>query len=101
MIVEEDDKYWDVEGIMTAKNAEASALRGKMHVLLEQSRSANVEVPSDMLGVIALAERCLDLKVSVTKQEQALVEVEQKLHIASSAGLSRQHSALAKAKEVC
>lgn len=72
----------------------------KMCALQEKFRSATVEVLADMLTVVMLAKRSLDLNLPVMKREQALV-VEGKLQITCSAAMWAQHSALAKAEEAC
>lgn len=53
-----------------------------------------------MLAVVALAEQSLDLEHQVTKRDQAVVEVERKLQIASSGALLAQYSALTTEKQV-
>lgn len=67
MIVEDDDKGCDLEGIMIDKDVEASGLRDKMRALQEKCRFASVVVSADMLAVIELAEQGLDSKRQVTK----------------------------------
>lgn len=44
VIAKDDDKDWDLEGIMTAGKVEASELRSKMRALHEKCRSTSVEV---------------------------------------------------------
>lgn len=99
LIVENDNKDCDFECIMTTEEVEASGLREKMRALQEIIRSASEENPADILAIVALAERRLDLERQVTKRELALVELERKLQVARSAALSAHHSALAKVEE--
>lgn len=47
---------------MTAEKVKASRLRGKMRALQEKVLTASVEAPEDILAVVALAERSLDLE---------------------------------------
>lgn len=54
MIVEDDDKDWDLEGIMTADNVGASEVCGKICALHEKFCSGIVEVLATMLAVVAL-----------------------------------------------
>lgn len=61
---------------------------------------ASVEVSAEMLAVFLLAKRSLDVERHVTKGKLALVVVERKLQVASSATLSAQNSALAKAEKM-
>lgn len=62
LIFKHNDKEWDLEGIMTSEEVEASVLRGKMRALQEKCCFASVKVPAEILAVIALAERRLDLE---------------------------------------
>lgn len=52
-----------------------------------------------MLADFVLTQQSLDLEPQETKRKQALFKIEQQLKIASSASLSSQHSASAKAEE--
>lgn len=79
---------------METKEVKASGLQGKMRAQQEKYRLESVKVLADMLGVVALAKKRLDWEHQVTKREQALVKVEQKLEATSSATLSAQHSSL-------
>lgn len=101
MTGEVDDKDWDLEGIMTAEKVESSELQGKMRDLQEKYCSACLENSADMVAVVALAERCLDIECQMMKREQALLKVERKLRAASSAALWTQRSILAKMEEAC
>lgn len=76
VIVEDDDKDWNLEGTIPAKEVKASELRGKMCVLQKKRRFASVEVSAHMLAVDTLAEQNLDLKRQVAKQKQVFVEVD-------------------------
>lgn len=98
-IVVENDKDWDLVGIMTAVEVEFSRPRWKMRALQKNRRSKNVDGFADMLAVDLLAEQILHSKRQVTEQEEAFVEVERKLHVACSAAFLRYHSALTKAEE--
>lgn len=73
---------------MTAKEVEASELRGKMRVLQEKCRSASEEFSAEILAVIALAQQNLDLELQVKNREQSLVAAERKLQVASIVALS-------------
>lgn len=78
-ILEIDNKDWSLKGIMTAEEVENRRPRGKMRPLLEKCRSRSVELPTDIMNVVALAGRSLDSKRTVTKRNQAPVEAKQKL----------------------
>lgn len=99
VIIENDDKGQDGEGILAAKDVDASGLRGIRRPLWEKCFSTGVEDHAEILAVVTMAERSLVLERHVTKPEQVLVEVEQKLQVASSAALAAQHRAQAKAKK--
>lgn len=60
-IIEDDDKAWDLEGIMTAKKVDTTGLRGKGRALKEKFHSASVEISLCMSAVVALAEQSLSL----------------------------------------
>lgn len=70
-----------------------------MRILQKKCRTTRVKISADILAVVALMERSLDLERQVTNQEQALVEAERKLHVMSSTALSAQRKALAKVEE--
>lgn len=74
-------------------------MSANVQALQEKCCATIVEVSADMTAVVVLAEQSLDLDRTVTKREQALLEMERKLHAASSAVLSAQHSTLAKAEK--
>lgn len=48
-------------GIMTAENVKTSELRVKMRALQEKCCTTSVELPADMMAVVALAEQCFGL----------------------------------------
>lgn len=83
---------------MTAEEVEDSGLRVKIRALEKKCCSASVEIPGDMSSFIALAEQSLDSKSLVAMLEQAIIGVERKLQIPSSAAISAQHSAFANAE---
>lgn len=84
---------------MTAEKVKVSKPGVKMRGLQEKYRSTSVDVSVVLLTVVMLAGRSLDLDRTVMKQKQALVEVERKQKVASSAVLSAQHVDLAKKDE--
>lgn len=96
---EKDDEDCNLECIMTVEEVDASGLQGELRALQEKYIPASLEVPEDMLAVVALTEQSLDLGYELTARQQALGEVERKLQVASIAVLSAQHSALANAEE--
>lgn len=55
---------------MTAKEVEASRLRGNMRALQKKYFSTRAEVPADKLAIVALAEQNLVLGRHETKLEQ-------------------------------
>lgn len=69
VMFEDDDEDWDIDGIMSAKELEASALQGKISVLRKKYFSASGKVSVDILTVVALAEQTLHLEHQVTKWE--------------------------------
>lgn len=97
--VDDDDEDWDLERIILARKVEASGLRGELCAQQEKCCSTSVEVLTNMLSVVAMAEHWLGLNCRVTKRKQALVEGEQKLQVASSPALSDQQIALEKAED--
>lgn len=54
-------------GITTAVEVNIRKRRGEIRALQEGCCSTNVVVPADMIAVVALAERSLDLECSRTK----------------------------------
>lgn len=100
-VVRNDDKNWDLEGIVMAEEVEASRLQEKLQALQEKCRSKSVDVPVDMFAMVALTQQSLEFEHQMAKKEQSSVEVDQKLNFASSTAFSSQHSALAKAEEAC
>lgn len=84
---------------MTVEEVESTGLRGKVRAQRTNGRSECVEVPKEMLVVIALAGRSLYLERQVSKREMTLVEVERKLQVASSAAMLAQESTLEGAEE--
>lgn len=85
---------------MTDEEVETSELHGKMRVSTEKCRFTSVEVPTNMMAPVALAERGLDSEHTVTKRKQVLIELKWNLQVAKSAVLSARPSALAKAERV-
>lgn len=69
MPVKNNDEDWDLDRIMTAEKVNAGGMRGKMRALQEKYCSANVEVPADMMAVVALPKQSLDLKRQVAKRK--------------------------------
>lgn len=57
VIVQNDDEDWDLVSIMTAEEVEASRLQGKTRALQNKCRSTSVEVPAEILAVLARAEQ--------------------------------------------
>lgn len=86
-LLKDEDQNTDLEGIMTAKEVDTKGLREKVCALRENCCSGSLEFSSDMFAVVALVKRSLKLKRQATKQEKSLVEVRQKLQVASSAVL--------------
>lgn len=82
--VKDNDKNWVIEDIMAAEEVEVSGLTVKVCALQEKYRCASVEIPSQILAVVVLAKRCLDLNRQVTQWKQPLVQAEWKLQAASS-----------------
>lgn len=79
VIVEDEYKGWDLEGIATNKEVKAGRLHGKMRALQYKCFSASGGIPAEMVAIVELAERRLGLEGQVAKWEWTLVEVERKL----------------------
>lgn len=71
----------------------------KMRAVHGKRRFASIEVPADMLAVLKLAERSLDLVGHVTQRKEALFVVKRILQSACSAAWSAQYSAFARVEE--
>lgn len=99
VVVEDDDEDWDLVVIMTGEEVKASRLRGRMRALPEKYCLASIEAAAAILTVVAFSKQSLDLKRQVTKKEQALVDMEQKVQVANSGAMSAQHRALAKVEK--
>lgn len=61
-VVKDDDKVWNVQGMVTAEGVKTSKPQERMRAQPEKCCSANVEIPAEILAVTALAEQNLDLK---------------------------------------
>lgn len=98
-VVQDNDKNLNLERNVTAVVVETSELRGNVRTLGDNCRLDSVIVLNFMLAVVELVNRSMRLAYQVTKREQTLIEVEQKLQVASIMMLLSHHSALARAEE--
>lgn len=46
-----DEEDWNLDGIMTAEEAKASELHGRIRALQEKCCSSSVEAPTDVLSL--------------------------------------------------
>lgn len=60
--IENDDNDCDLKSILKAEEFKSRGIQCEMRGLQEKCHSARAKVHADMLAVVALAERCLDLE---------------------------------------
>lgn len=76
---EVDEEDWNLDGVVTAAEADKSDLRGKLHELQTAFLAVHIEIFAGLVDVVQMTEH------SVTLEEQ-LRNSDRELQVASGAG---------------